>query len=145
MDYCDVFISCLNSRSDGTHPLVSKWCMLNFSKSVLIKKQTHLHSEWPEREWIVSIIIEWAFPLKMVTFCHIWYKHLWEMYPLPAAICLCINRTVREDQREERAVERIQLWWAIPPIPSPPPLCLSTCNAKERGQPSFERYFHDII
>ncbi len=29
VDYCDVFISCLDSHSDGTHsldPLVSKWC-----------------------------------------------------------------------------------------------------------------------
>ncbi len=32
MDYCDVFISCLDTHSDGTH-----------SKSVLMKKQTHLH------------------------------------------------------------------------------------------------------
>ncbi len=46
VDYCDVFISCLDSHSDGTHSLqrsqqVSKW--YNFSKSVAtIKQQTHL-------------------------------------------------------------------------------------------------------
>ncbi len=41
--YCDVFISCLDSQaSDG---------MLNFPKSVLMKKQTHLHLGWPEGEY----------------------------------------------------------------------------------------------
>ncbi len=52
-DYCDVFISCLDSHSDGTHSLHrSHWwasdVMLYFSKSVLMKKQTHLHLGWPE-------------------------------------------------------------------------------------------------
>ncbi len=38
---CDVFISCLNSHSDGTHSLqMIHWkVMLNFSKSVLIKRK----------------------------------------------------------------------------------------------------------
>ncbi len=45
---CDVFISCLDSHSDGTHSLqrIHWWAsdvMLHFSKSFLIKKQTHLH------------------------------------------------------------------------------------------------------
>ncbi len=45
---CDVFISCLNTHSDGTHSLqkIHWWAsdiMRSFSKSVLIKKQTHLH------------------------------------------------------------------------------------------------------
>ncbi len=57
MDYCDVFISCLDSHSDGTHSLQRiHWCasdvMLNFSKSVLTEKQTHLHLGWPEGEYI---------------------------------------------------------------------------------------------
>ncbi len=47
VDYCDVFISCLDSHSDGTHSLqmIHWWAsdaMLDFSKSVLMKKQTHL-------------------------------------------------------------------------------------------------------
>ncbi len=47
MDYCDVFISCLNSTADGTHSLQRiHWkasdVMQNISKSVVIKKQTHL-------------------------------------------------------------------------------------------------------
>ncbi len=53
--YCDGFISCLDSHSDGTHSLqrVHWWSsdvMLNFSKSVPMKKQTHLYLVWPEDE-----------------------------------------------------------------------------------------------
>ncbi len=44
VDYCDVFIRCLDSHSDGTHSLqrIRWWAsdvMLNFSKSVLMKKK----------------------------------------------------------------------------------------------------------
>ncbi len=49
VDYCNVFISCLDSHSDGSHSLqMIHWrardVMLNFSKSVRTKKQTHLKS-----------------------------------------------------------------------------------------------------
>ncbi len=55
--YCYVFISCLDSRSDGTHSLQRiHWrasdVMLNFSKSVLMKKLTHLHLEWSKGLYI---------------------------------------------------------------------------------------------
>ncbi len=55
VDYCDVFISCLDSHSDGTHSLqrIHWWAsdgMLHFSKSVPMKKQTHLHLGSPEGE-----------------------------------------------------------------------------------------------
>ncbi len=54
-----VFISRLDSHSDGTHSLqrMHWWAsdvMLNFSKSVLMKKQTHLHLGWREVECISS-------------------------------------------------------------------------------------------
>ncbi len=47
VDYCDVFISCLDSHSDGTHSLQRiHWFasdkMLNFSKSFLMKKHIYL-------------------------------------------------------------------------------------------------------
>ncbi len=46
VDYCDVSISCLNSQSDGTHSLqkirLGVSVILNFSKSVSMKKQTIL-------------------------------------------------------------------------------------------------------
>ncbi len=59
VDYCDVFISCLVSHSGGTHSLQRiDWCasnvMLNFSTSVHMKKQTHLHLGWPESEYIFT-------------------------------------------------------------------------------------------
>ncbi len=49
VDYCDVFISCLDSHSDGTHSLQSiHWwasdVMLNLSKSIPMKKQTRIHA-----------------------------------------------------------------------------------------------------
>ncbi len=55
VDYCDGFISCLDSRFDGTHSLqrIHWWAsdeMLYFFKSVLTKKQTHLHFGWSEGE-----------------------------------------------------------------------------------------------
>ncbi len=54
--YCDVFLSCLDSHSDGTHsllPLVHWWAsdvMLHSSKPVVMKKQTSLPLENPEDE-----------------------------------------------------------------------------------------------
>ncbi len=46
---CYIFIKCLNSHSNGTHSLqISHWSatdgMLNFSKSILMKKQTYLYA-----------------------------------------------------------------------------------------------------
>ncbi len=51
--YCDVCIICLDSHSDGTHLLqrihwLTSDVILHFSKSVLMKKQIHLHFGWPE-------------------------------------------------------------------------------------------------
>ncbi len=57
MDYCDVFINCLDSHSDGTHSLKKihsqiikadknntiMYVMLFFPKFVPMKKQSHLH------------------------------------------------------------------------------------------------------
>ncbi len=52
LDYCDAFISCLDSHSDGTHSLerIHKWAcdvMLNVSKSVLMKKLSASWMVWP--------------------------------------------------------------------------------------------------
>ncbi len=59
VDYCDVFISCLDSHSDGTHSLqrIHWWAshvVLHFSKSVPMKKETHLYLGWPKGEYIFS-------------------------------------------------------------------------------------------
>ncbi len=47
VDYCDVFISCLDSHSDGTHSLqmIHYWAsdvMQHFPKSVQMKNQKYL-------------------------------------------------------------------------------------------------------
>ncbi len=53
LDYCDVFISCLYSHSDGTHSLQSiHWrasdVMLNFSKS---DEETNSSTSWMDWGW----------------------------------------------------------------------------------------------
>ncbi len=57
VDYCDVFISCLDCHSDGTHSLQRiHWRgsdgMINFFKSVLLKMQTNLYLGWHEAKYI---------------------------------------------------------------------------------------------
>ncbi len=61
VDNCDVFISCLDSHSDGTHSLQrihwwANYVMLNFSKSIMKNKQTNLHLGWPEGEYAAQKI-----------------------------------------------------------------------------------------
>ncbi len=65
VDYRDVFISCLDFHSDGTHSLqrIHWWAsdvMLNFSKSVLMKKQT---LSWPGVDFSLS---DWTVHVLMV-------------------------------------------------------------------------------
>ncbi len=62
VDYCDVFISCLVSRSDGTHSLqrIHWWtsdAMLNLAKSVPMKKQTNIYFRWTECKSIFILIL----------------------------------------------------------------------------------------
>ncbi len=55
VDYCDVFISCLGSHSDGTHSPQSIHCWASdecYISPNLMKKQTHLHLGWSEGEHI---------------------------------------------------------------------------------------------
>ncbi len=57
-----IFVSAVWTHSDGTHSLQRMHCwasnlMLYFSKSVLMKKQTHLHLGWREGEYVVMKIV----------------------------------------------------------------------------------------
>ncbi len=57
VDYCDVFISCLDSHSDGTHSLqmIHWWAiMLHFSKSVHIENCKCLQIWW--RNKLIGIL-----------------------------------------------------------------------------------------
>ncbi len=73
VDYCDAFLSCLDSHSDGAHSLqrIHYWAsdvMLHFSKSVQLKKQTHLHLGLDGlRGWVnfqQMLIFGWTIPLE---------------------------------------------------------------------------------
>ncbi len=48
LDYCDVFNQLFGLAFTAGDPLVNSDIMLHFSKSVSMKKQTHLHFGWPE-------------------------------------------------------------------------------------------------
>ncbi len=68
VDYCIVFISCSDSRSDGNHSLqrIHWWArdvMLNCTKSVLMKKQTHSTS-WIAWEFQLIVIMWWIKSLR---------------------------------------------------------------------------------
>ncbi len=51
MDYCVVFISCLDSHSDGTHSLVSKWYKASFLK-IFCDKETNSSISWMAWGWV---------------------------------------------------------------------------------------------
>ncbi len=80
-----IIISCLDSHSDGTHSLQSikqqaSDAMLHFSKSVHMKKQTHLHLGWTEGEYIGKFKLvheyeyDWGLPLWICRCLHIIHK-----------------------------------------------------------------------
>ncbi len=66
VDYCDVFISCLDSHSDGTHSLQRIHCwasdiMLHFYKSVPMKNKL----VWGQVKFQQMLIFGWAIPLNI--------------------------------------------------------------------------------
>ncbi len=72
VDYCDVFISCFNSHSDGTHSLqrIHWWArvvILKFSKSVSMRKQIHIYlvscMTWGWVNLQQIFIFAWTIPL----------------------------------------------------------------------------------
>ncbi len=81
VDYCDVFISCLYSHSDGTHSLqrIHWWAsdaMLHFSKS---DEETNSSTSWMARGWRPFqqiLICGWTTPLMSMTppavACNMW-------------------------------------------------------------------------
>ncbi len=75
VDYCDVFIRCLDSHFDGTHSLqrIHWWAsdvMLHFSESVLMKKQTHLNLDCLRRSTFqANFHFGWTIPLRKSLQC----------------------------------------------------------------------------
>ncbi len=74
VDYCDVFISCLDSHSDGTHSLQSIRCwasdgMLHFSKS---DEETNSSTSWMTWGWAhfqQMFIFGWTIPFCFSSKC----------------------------------------------------------------------------
>ncbi len=72
VDYCDVFINCLDSHSDGTHSLqrIHWWAsvvMLHFSKSVLMKKNSSTSwMIWGRVNFQQIFTFVWTIPLIFV-------------------------------------------------------------------------------
>ncbi len=89
VDYCDVFISCLDSHSDGTHSLQSIHCwdsdtMLHFSKS---DEETNSSTSW----------MAWGWGHFLANF-HFWFNYSFKFLaiyhrvncPVSARIQLCL-------------------------------------------------------
>ncbi len=79
VDYCDVFISCLDSHSDGTHSLQRIHCwasddMLHFSTS---DEETYSSTSWMAWGWVhfqLIFIFAWTIPLIMKFTSNLWVK-----------------------------------------------------------------------
>ncbi len=59
-DYCDVLSAVWTLIVTAPIRCRGSIVMLNFTKSVLMKKQTHLHLGWPAGEYVFSIYIFWG-------------------------------------------------------------------------------------
>ncbi len=76
VDYCEVFISCLDSYSDGTHSLqrIHWWpshVMLHFSKS---DEETNSSTSWMAWWWVhfqQIFIFGWTIPLRQLAFADV--------------------------------------------------------------------------
>ncbi len=63
-----VFISCLDSHSDGTHSLYrGEWYNANFLQICSNEKKNHLNFGWPEGEYFQQMFIfGWTIPIKVL-------------------------------------------------------------------------------
>ncbi len=104
VDYCEVYISCLNSHSDGTHSLqrILWWASdvtLHFSKSVPMKKQTHLHLKW-HWGWVnclanvnccVYCSFKWQPAFYLELLCNMLMRCIWTFPDQQCPICKYCN------------------------------------------------------
>ncbi len=133
----DMWISCGLSfwRHPFTaeDPLASKWCNANFSKSILMKKQTHLHLEWPEGKYILANSHVWVnYSLKILGSLH-------EFCPLlfsysPSLICTACNHPFTSTGTVGHSMvwgSRVSLALSLSVSKPPTPLWLSTPGSEE--------------
>ncbi len=131
VDYSDVFIRCLDSHSDGTHSLqrIHWWAnyMIHFSKSVPMKKQTHLHIAQPKGEyifmfwWTILFSQHQNIPLNMTKHQNSGEKlqrNLGKRTPCcdvsstcsPTTVCLCKRESMPQWCNEGSKTQR-KMWW----------------------------------
>ncbi len=114
-DYCDVFISSLDSHSDGTHSLqkICWWAsdvMIHFSKSVLMKKQSHLYLEWPEGSFFSSffyfifIFLNYAFKHTSLAYQKYWTFSLRKIF-----FAWLVNQLCHQVSSINRILKKIHL------------------------------------
>ncbi len=110
MDYCDVFISCLDSHSDGTHSLHSIHCwvsdaMLNFFWQICSDKETY--TSWMAWGWVhfqqTHFLVNYSFKL-----LYLWFSDVWVTAELlkRTSVCVifyhCVSDTLSESRRNWR-------------------------------------------
>ncbi len=139
VDYCDVFISCLDSHSDGTHSLqrIHLWASDEMLISPnLMKKQTHLHFGWPESEYIFSkfSFLGWTIPLTSMKHFHcklfIVKKgsiDFWNLLFSPSNTSCCLQKFMyRQKELVEGQEIRVTVYFSVclaHPLRNGPKLC----------------------
>ncbi len=115
VDYCDVFISCLDFHSDGTHSLqrINWWerdAMIKFTKSVLMK--TIPSTLWLAWGWVnvhQKCMFSWTIPSKLLEhrgfFCTEEFVRIKKYEPMTST-------SVKHRKKSERYV-RVCLWVCI--------------------------------
>ncbi len=85
MNYCDIFIGCLDSHSDGTHslqdPLVSNWCNVKFQNCS--DEETNSFTSWMARVHFQQIFsFAWTIPSKsfFLAWCTMWRMHIFWLW-----------------------------------------------------------------
>ncbi len=111
MDCCDVFISCLDSHSDGTHSLqrIHWWAshvMLHFSKSDEEKNSSRMTWGWVHVQlilffcWIISLIVTQHFCVAQNSVKQMICRH---------AVCCCLHQQIYTEQSEHMLQSRFKL------------------------------------
>ncbi len=139
VDYCDVFISCLDSHSDGTHSLqrIHLWAsdeMLHFSKS---DEETNSSTFWMAWEWVhfqQILIFGWTIPLTSMKHFHcklfIVKKgsiDFWNLLFHPSNTSCCLQKFMyRQKELVEGQEIRVTVYFSVclaHPLRNGPKLC----------------------
>ncbi len=104
VDYCDVFISCLDSHSDGTHSLQSIHCwasvvMLHFSRSVLM-------NYWLNYSIKSVSLWHWPYAIQQVLSS----QYLWNRFSFFIHFCVTLFKRMRHLLPSHQRMKALQVW-----------------------------------